>query len=120
MTILLLLDLASKEITLSKAEIKILSKSPKFALRNILSKENYMAEIEKGLIKDKFGRIGKEEVDGKVVEEEMDDEARKSSAWLERKTELIYDMEDNTIDFARSKPTQWKGNKRIHLPKGGS
>ena len=64
---------ASKEITLSKAEIKILSKSPKFALRNILSKENYMAEIEKGLIKDKYGRIGKEEVDGKVVEEERGD-----------------------------------------------
>ena len=111
---------ASKDISLSKGAIKILSKSPKFALRNILSKENYMAEIEKGLIKDKYGRIGKEEVDGKVVEEEETEERKKSSEWLERKTELIYDMEDNNIDFARSKPTQWKGNKRIYLPKAGS
>ena len=45
---------------------------------------------------------------------------RKSSEWLERKSEMIFDMVDNNIDFDRSKPTQWKGNKRIHLPKAGS
>ena len=39
---------------------------------------------------------------------------------LERKTELIYDYEEDTINFARSKPTEWNGNKRIYLPKSGS
>ena len=48
------------------------------------------------------------------------EESKKSYEWLEKKCELIYDMEKNNIDFARSKPTQWKGNKRIHLPKAGS
>ena len=36
------------------------------------------------------------------------------------KSSLIYDYEDDTIDFSRSKPTEWNGNKRIHLPKSGS
>jgi hypothetical protein len=40
--------------------------------------------------------------------------------WLEKKGEFIYDFEDNTLDFGRSKPTRWKGNKRISLPKSGS
>ena len=92
--------IASKNISLSKEELKILSKSPKFALMNILSKEAYMADVEKGLIKEKYGRIGKEEVNGKVVEDEMDEETRTSSEWLDRKSELIHDYEDNNIDFA--------------------
>ena len=115
---------ASKNITLNEKEMKILSKSPKFALRNLLSKEDYMAEIEKGLIKEKYDRIGKVEENGKVAKDEdetkEEKEKEKSSEWMERKSELIYDLEENTIDFARSKPTQWKGNKRIHLPKAGS
>ena len=45
---------------------------------------------------------------------------RKSSEWLERKSEMIFDMVDNNIDFDSSKPTQLKGNKIIHLPKAGS
>jgi hypothetical protein len=36
------------------------------------------------------------------------------------KSKLIYDLEDNTIDFARSQPTQFKQNMRVHLPKAGS
>ena len=115
---------ASKKINLSKAETNIISKSPKFALRNILSKEAYMAGIEKGLIKEKYDRIGKVKENGKVtkdVNETIEDKEReKSSEWQKRKSELIYDLEENTIDFARSKPTQWKVNKRIHLPKSGS
>ena len=115
---------ASNNITLNAKEMKILSKIPKFALRNLLSKEDYMAEIEKGLINEKYDRIGKVEENGKVTkdvdETKVEKEREKSSEWMERKGELIYDLEENTIDFARSKPTQWKGNKRIHLPKAGS
>ena len=38
----------------------------------------------------------------------------------EELTALIYDFEEDTIDFSRGKPTEWNGNKRIHLPKSGS
>ena len=63
----------------------------------------YMADIKKGRIKDHYGRIGKDEVDGKIVEEEMDEK------WLEIKRVLIQNFEDNNIDFTRSKPNQGKG-----------
>ena len=33
---------------------------------------------------------------------------------------MIYDYEEDTINFCLSKHTEWKGNKRIHLPKSGS
>ena len=45
--------ITSPEINLSKAETKILSKNPKFTLRNIMNKDVFMAEHEKALIKEK-------------------------------------------------------------------
>ena len=66
--------ITAKDVTLSKDEVSLLSKGPKFAIRNILNKEIFMAEFEKGLVKKKYGDIGKEEVDGKTVEEECVDE----------------------------------------------
>ena len=41
------------------------------------------------------------------------------SGW-EKKSTLIYDIEKDVIDFGNKKPTNWGGNKRIYLPKGGS
>ena len=32
---------------------------------------------------------------------------------------LIYDYKEDTINFSRSKPTEWKENKRIHIPNSG-
>ena len=61
--------ISSPEIKLSDAELLILTKSPGFALRNILDKEKFMAEVEKGLIKEQYGRIGKEEENGVIVKD---------------------------------------------------
>ena len=83
-----------------------------------------MTEIEKGLIKEKYSRIGKVEEDGVIIEDTpVTIEERKqqeSTEWLEKKSSLIYDYEEDSVNFARSKPTEWTGNKRIHLPKSGS
>ena len=38
-------------------------------------------------------KIGKDEVNGKLIEEEMDEETGASSEWLDRKSELIHDYE---------------------------
>ena len=35
-----------------------------------------------------------------MKETKEDKKREKDSEWLERKSELIYDLEDNTIDFA--------------------
>ena len=83
-----------------------------------------MAEVEKGLVKESYSRIGKEEIKGVVVEEtptnKEEKEAQNNAKWMERKTSLIYDYEEDSINFSRSKPTEWNDNKRIHLPKSGS
>ena len=47
-------------------------------------------------------------------------QAEKDAKWLDKKSSLIYDYEEDTIYFSRSKPTEWNGNKKIHLPKSGS
>ena len=89
-----------------------------------MNKEQFMAEVEKGLVKESYSRIGKPEEKGVIVEEvpssKEEKEAEKHARWMEKKTSLIYDYEEDTIDFSRSKPTEWNGNKRIHLPKSGS
>ena len=75
-----------------------------------------MAEIEKSLIKEQYSRIGKNEENGVIVEDDQDQVTK----WLEKKTSLIYDFEDDTLNFGRGKPTDWNTNKRVHLPKSGS
>ena len=65
-----------------------------------------MAEVEKGLIKEQYGRIGKEDENGVIVKD-MDEDTSGSSKWLEKKSSLIYDYEDDTLSFSRSKPTEF-------------
>ena len=103
------------DLILSEEESTVLAKGPKFTLRNILDKGNYLEEVEKAYIKEKYNRIGKTEKDGIIIEER-----NKDSEWLEKKQSLIYDFEEKNINFGRAKPTGWKGNKRVTLPKGGS
>ena len=98
----------SPEIILTQSEINILSKSPKFTLRNVLDKTQYMIEVEKGLVKEKMSRIGKEELNGKVEEKVGDDNSSKDAQWMEKKSTLIYDMEEEVIDFGNSKHLGWK------------
>ena len=114
----------SEEVVLSKDELEVLSKNPKFAVRSMMSKGKFMAEYEKGLCKKKYSDIGKEMVEGKVVEEEpIDEEDRRimeEAAWQERKSELVYDFESKHLDFGRLKPTGMNKNKRVKLPKASS
>ena len=110
-----------ESIKLSDDENLLLSKNPKYAIRKMLNRETYLVEFEKSMIKEKFGRIGKDEVDGKVVIDLDDDKVTLEMAeWLEMKSRLVYDFEDNNMDLGRCKATDWKTNKRITLPKSGS
>jgi hypothetical protein len=111
----------SKEVTLSKYEMEVLSKNQKYAVRAMMNKEKFMVELEKGLCKKVYSDIGKEVVNGKTVEEEpMDAEDKRvmeESEWQGRKSELVYDFEFRDLDFGRQKATNMKNNKRITLPK---
>ena len=95
--------ITSEDIILSDDEIAVLSRGPKFTLRNILDKEQSLLEFEKGLIKEKYSRIGKEEENGKVVVEELDEEDRRLvvySEWLEMRARMIFDFEEGSLDLA--------------------
>ena len=111
----------SKEVSLNKYELEVLSKNPKYAVRAMMSKEKFMVEFEKGICKKLYGDIGKEVSNGKTIEEEPenDEDVRVLAAaeWQARKSELVYDFEQKDLDFARQKATNMKGNKRITLPK---
>ena len=62
-----------------------------------MDETTYLEEVEKTLVKEKYSRIGKVEKDGKVTSEESESvEDRNNSEWLDRKAELIYDMEEQT------------------------
>ena len=114
----------SEEVSLSEDELLVLSKNPKFAVRSMMSKERFMAEYEKGLCKKKYSDIGKEEINGKTVEEtpidEEDARIMKEAEWQGVKSELVYDFESKSMDFGNQKATNMKRNKRIKLPKASS
>ena len=57
----------------------ILSRGPKFTLKNIIDKDLYLEGVEKNYIKEKYNMIGKVEKDEVIIEEK--DEA---SEWLEK------------------------------------
>ena len=111
----------SKEVNLSKYELEVLSKHPKYAVRATMSKEKWMLEFEKGMCKKLYGDIGKEIVDGKTVDEDPTDpedkRIMKEAEWQERKSELVYDFEEKDLNFGRQKATEMKHNKRVTLPK---
>ena len=114
----------SKEVTLSKYELEVLSKNPKFAVRAMMSKEKYMVEFEKGMVKKLYSDIGKEVVEGVTVEENPidpeDKRIMKEAEWQERKCQLAYDFEEKELDFGRLRATEMKNNKRVTLPKASS
>ena len=86
----------SKEVSLSKDELEILSKNPGYAVRSMMSREKFMGEFEKGICKKLYGDIGKEVSNGKTVEDDPeDDEDRRvlaAAEWQERKSELVYTL----------------------------
>ena len=114
----------SAEVSLSKYELEVLSKNPKYAVRAMMSKEKFLAEFEKGMCKKLYSDIGKEVVEGVTVEEEPIDEedkrVMKEAEWQERKCQLVYDFDDKNLDFGRRKATEMKQNKRVTLPKASS
>ena len=87
---------------------------PKFTLRRVLDRENFLVEVEKALAKERYGRIGEDE---EPPDKGDDKELREEVEWQETKSSLIFDKQDNNISFARARATNMKNNKRIHLPK---
>ena len=78
--------ITSDTIELSEDELAVLKKGPKFTLRNILDKEAFMAEVEKGIVKKMYSDIGKEDDDKDTMEDGDKEEMKRVddiAEWIE-------------------------------------
>ena len=124
--------IGSKEITLSKEELLILAKDPKFSLRYGVDVMDFKTEVEKMIAKKKYGVQFKEkqnknkisimndtsciEKDARAPARHRAGDAELNSLWEEDRKKLVFDPLINRIDFRKRRPTDYKHNKRISLP----
>ena len=142
--------IGSKAIKLSKAEILILSKNPKYSLRYRVDPLDFKMEVEKMNTKRKyeeqFKKVKEEKkfkinglLTGEIIitEDARDATERRDNCtkkqmrqkereelleqlWKEERKRLVYDQVDNKIDFRKRRPTDYKHNKRVKLPSAAS
>ena len=121
--------IGSESIFLSEGEKKLLSRDPKYSLRREVEKIDFETEVEKMNIKKKYGVQYKKEGGDKIdipqlKEEELDTlnekEKELSDLWKEESSRVVFDPILNKIDFTNRRPTDYKHNKRVILPKTGS
>ena len=131
--------IGSSEIILTEDERKVLMKDPKFSVRHELDETEFKVEIEKMNFKRKFEEqedLKKSEICIKpaVMGDEKEHKNRKEEEknhsdtekevtetldriWERERPRLVYDPIFKRIDFRKRRPSDYKHNKRIHLPK---
>ena len=121
--------LCHPDIALSVGERKLLSHSPKFSLMQQVDRVEFDTEIERGLCKHRFNEHSMNlqrkkkndiEANGHQNNNDMtkasDDELLKK-IWEAEAHRYVYNPFDKEIDFSRRRPTDYKLNSRINLPK---
>ena len=116
-------------LVLSANEILVLNKDPKYSLMEPCTMDTFLLEKEKSLAKYRFGRqerAKKSEGSNIVIthsspkeggDSDKDDRDKLWSLWAKEKHRHIYDPFENTINFEQRRPTDYKLNKRICLPR---
>ena len=120
-----------EELVLKKEEIDILRLGPKFCTYKNLIEEEFEADLEETIMKIKWDMMG-DEKDGK--ERTTDDIAmevllgKKECARIEEEREeeeeikdavsrSIFDWSSKTVNYARRRATDLKGNSRVYFPR---
>ena len=105
---------------LSKEEVAILIRGPKYTIRRILDKERFQLEMEKVFIKLRWALRDKDVMDDVELESLMTDEEKKRTSELveleEIKTRSVFDHDKNEVDFRNSRATDVKHNSKVILP----
>ena len=126
--------LCDPNIKLSKEELMILSKDPKFSLMTECSREEFCLENEKSLAKHHYGQqensrkkktdyiknIVTSQDQGEQVINESECVKEKDilkEIWDGEKHRFVCDPFHKTLDFRFRKPTDYKLNKRLMLPR---
>ena len=122
-------------IALSQEEREILSKQPKFSVREEIKEIEVLAETERMLVKHrlnenstKMKKKQKNKLHGllfqtqqqeikKGMEKEKEREKRISEVWKDNESRFIYNPLKGNIDFNSARPTDYTINKHMYLPK---
>ena len=107
---------------LSKEEVAVLSRGPKFTIRRILSRERFLIELEKAFVKLRWElKDMEDDLDDTVIE--MTDEERAEDTRVKEAAELLaaqsrmtFDEDKMEIDCRRQRCTDAKHNTRVILP----
>ena len=110
----------SDTIKLSRCEKAFLRKGPKYMLRNELNESEFVVDLYKMVIKEKYDKVDSLE-DGSVTGEGdkkndlvVDEKVVKE---IEAKARLVYNKEDLSLNLGRMRASDYKYNKMIYLPK---
>ena len=103
---------------LSVEEAMVLAKGPKFTIRRVLSKEKFLVEMEKAFVKVRWSLKDEDDKEKDLSEAELAEQKRikEANEWEQIKAKMVYDKEDNTINFRKQKCTDTKHNTRLILP----
>ena len=127
----------SSSIKLSKGELRLLSRHPKYSIRTKVDVDEYKIEVEKMNAKRKYdlqtlnnndngGSINIVELKaGGVLDpstelinkKEASREEELKRLWEEERDRVVFDPILNKVNFNNRRPTDYKHNKRIILPK---
>ena len=122
--------ITDKNIKLNASEIRILSKDPKFSLMEEPDRVEYNTEVEKSFSKHRYGQIEHEhkkenklriktiEIDVDMNKEPQNEaEIDIKKIWRDESHKYIFNPFTKTMDFGKRRPTDYKLNRRVKLPK---
>ena len=103
---------------LSKEEVAILTRGPKFTIRRVMDREKFLVEMEKAFIKVRWELRDNEDWLVEPHEEKTEEEktTEEEGEVQEAKTRMVYDEDTNQINFQNLRATDAKHNVSVILP----
>ena len=132
--------MCTKNIKLSADELKLLSRGPKFMIREDLSRENHQVDVEKMIVKQKYENCFSEKEDDSQNELQHQNKQPQTKPtatnevflapsnrvksdvndfeckWEEKCGEMLYNNQTKTLDMGNMRATNYKYNKYVGLP----
>ena len=120
-----------EEIFLDENEVSVLALGPKFCIMNKLCDETFERELEECIIKyrweimgderenearEKFGKEAYEAIESLFTEDELKGQSEEEQMCEARKR-MIFDYNGMSMNLARRRVTDLKGNARVILPR---
>ena len=120
-----------EELVLTEEEIEVLKLGPKFCLYKNLSEEEFEADLEETIMKIKWDMMGEEQrgkerttddvamevLLGKKACVRIEDEKEEEEEFKDAESRSIFDWSRKTVNYARRRATDLKGNSRVYFPR---